>query len=328
VFGLTLLCACQKKPAGQGDAPAGSASALPAGLSAELASQTLAKVGDRTITLGEYAAVLQRMDQFERLRYQSAERRRLLLDEIIRVELLAAEATRRGLDKDPQTIERIRQVLRDELLIRVRAGLPGAAEIPEGEVRAYYEQHRDEFLEPERRRVAAIVLDSEAQAERVLVAATRASPAEWGRLVRQHSLPSSSPAVASQPLELAGDLGIVSRVESGRDAAGRVPEPVRQAVFEIDRVGGVHGQVVRAAGKFYIVRLIGKTEARVRSFADAQRSIRVSLVQQRIRAAEDELQAELRQRFPVRVDDVALAQIRVPSANKGGGASGASQPDR
>jgi peptidyl-prolyl cis-trans isomerase C len=328
VFGLVLLCACEKKPPAQGSGAAASASALPAGLSAELASQVLAKVGDRTITLGEYAAVLQRMDQFERLRYQSAERRRLLLDEMIRVELLAAEARRRGLDKDPRTVERLRQVLRDELLVRVRAGLPGPEDIPEGEVRAYYEQHQDEFLEPERRRVAAIVLDGEAQARQVLAQATQASAAEWGRLVRQHSPYSAAPASASQPLELAGDLGIVSLGQSGRDSASRVPEPVRKAVFEIDRIGGVYGQVVPAAGKFYIVRLVGKTEARVRSFADAQRSIRVTLVGQRVRDAEDQLQAELRQRYPIRVDDAALALVRVPGANKGGAGSGSSQSDR
>ena len=73
------------KPTDGGTAPAGR-------LTAEQASRVLAKVGDRTITLGDYAATLERMDQFDRLRYQSPERRKELSQEIIDVELLAQDA--------------------------------------------------------------------------------------------------------------------------------------------------------------------------------------------------------------------------------------------
>ncbi|HEX3854123.1 MAG TPA: hypothetical protein VHW01_24335, partial [Polyangiaceae bacterium] len=109
------LCAsaCHEKPK-QTALPAASASALPGKLTPELARQVLAKVGDREITLGEYAETLERMDPFERVRYQSADRRKLLLNEIIQVELLAEEAKRRGLDKQPETQERLRQILKDE----------------------------------------------------------------------------------------------------------------------------------------------------------------------------------------------------------------------
>src|SRR5690348_15947625 len=65
---------------------------LPGGLSAEQAALVVARVGERTITLGDYAATLERMDQFDRLRYQSPERRKELLQEIIDVELLAQDA--------------------------------------------------------------------------------------------------------------------------------------------------------------------------------------------------------------------------------------------
>src|SRR5664279_149120 len=86
------------------------------GLTQEQAAQVLARVGDKSITLGDYAAALERMDRFERLRYQSPERRKQLLDEIIAVELLADEAKRRGLDRDPETQLRLDQALRDEVL--------------------------------------------------------------------------------------------------------------------------------------------------------------------------------------------------------------------
>src|SRR5262245_58372766 len=102
--------ACNDKALQKSDA---AASAIPSALSPELAAKPLATVGERVITLGEFASTLDRMDQFERLRYQSVERRKQLLDEIIKAELLATEARKRGLQDDPEVKERIRQILRE-----------------------------------------------------------------------------------------------------------------------------------------------------------------------------------------------------------------------
>lgn len=320
----SFTASCREKPK-QLPAVSASASAAPPGkLTPELAGQVLAKVGERSITLGEYAETLERMDPFERLRYQSPERRKQLLNEIIQVELLAEEAKRRGLDKLPETEERVRQMLRDELLRDVRKNVPAPGDIPEAEVRAYFDSHHEEFKEPERRRVAHLLLASEAQAKAALQKALGASAAEWGKLVSQVSLDKSSDFAAPVPTELAGDLGIVGPPNHPRGANPRVPEAVRAAVFEIDKLGGVLDRVVIESGHYHVVRMTGRTEARDRSFQDAERTIRVALVQQRIRAREAELEQELKKRFPVSVDDQALDQVKVPEPDASGPAPGAS----
>ncbi|MEI9954114.1 MAG: peptidyl-prolyl cis-trans isomerase [Pseudomonadota bacterium] len=324
-----LLCAgsiasCHEKPK-QTLGPAGSASAAPPGkLTPELARQVLAKVGEREITLGDYAETLERMDPFERLRYQSADRRKQLLNEIIQVELLAEEAKRRGLDKLPETQERVRQMLKEELLRDLRQSVPAPADIPEAEVHAYFDSHHEEFKEPERRRVAHLLLGSEAQAKAALQQALGASAADWGKLVTQVSLDKPPQSSAPTPTELAGDLGIVGPPGHPRGANPRVPEPVRAAVFEIDKLGGVLDRVVTESGHFHVVRMTGRTEARDRSYQDAERTIRVALVQQRIRAREAELEQELKKRYPVSVDDEALSQVKVPEAEAASPAPAAS----
>jgi len=324
-----LLCAgqspgCREKPK-QAPGPVASASAPVKGmLTPELARQVLAKVGDRDITLGEYAETLERMDPFERIRYQSPDRRKQLLNEIIQVELLAEEAKRRGLDKQPETQERVRQMLRDELLRDVRQSVPGPSDIPEAEVRAYFDAHHDEFKEPERRRVAHLLLASEAQAKAALQKALGASAADWGKLVTQVSLDKQPPSAGPAPTELAGDLGIVGPPGHPRGANPRVPEALRAAVFEIDKLGGVLDRVVTESGHFHVVRMTGRTEARDRSYQDAERTIRVALVQQRIRTREAELEQELKKRYPVSVDDEALSQVKVPEAEAPNAAPSAS----
>lgn len=320
---LSLVSACHGKPKPTTE-PAASASpsASSSQLTPELSRQVLAKVGDREITLGEYAETLERMDPFERLRYQSPDRRKLLLNEIIQVELLAEEAKRRGLDKQPETQERLRQMLKGELLSSVRRDAPAPTDIPEAEVHAYFDAHHDEFKEPERRRVAHLELSSEAQAKAALQKAEGASAADWGKLVNDVSLDKPAQSLGPTPTELAGDLGIVGPPGHPRGANPKVPEPLRAAVFEIAQVGGVLGHLVRTDnGHFHVVRMTGRTEARDRSFQDSERTIRVALVQQRIREREAQLESELKQRFPVSIDEKALAEVKVPEPESGGAPS-------
>jgi parvulin-like peptidyl-prolyl isomerase len=310
---LAAMAACDRdKTAAPSASASASASqrAAPLGLSAEASGKVLAKVGNRTITLGDYARAVERMDPFERLRYQSKERRQLLLDEMINLELLAQEAERRGLHQSPETEERLRQLLRDELLRELRAKVPDPAAIPEAEVRAYYEQHRAEFRDSERRRVAHIVMSGGPKAKTVLEQAKTATPAQWGQLVRQHSRDKPPPAEQA-PAELAGDLGIVGSPGDPRGDNPRVPEPLRKAVFAIEALGGVYPELVEQGGDVHIVRLVGRTEARERSLAEAERAVRVALVQQRLERAEQELERELRQRFPVKLNDKALERVSV-----------------
>jgi len=279
-------------------------------------AKVLAKVGDKTITLGEYAATLERMNEFERLRYQSPDRRRLLLDEMIEVELLAGEARRRGLDELPETRARVRQILRDELLREARRELPRPEELPASEVRAYYEAHRAEFQEPERRRVAHLEVANKARAEELLEKAVGASPKDWGRLVREQSLDRRASLALGDPLEFAGDLGIVAKpgVDGGENP--RVPEPLREAVFRIDEIGGVFPELVEASGTFHIVRMLGKTGARQRSLSEAESAIRVRLLEQRARKLEQRLEQQLRKRFEVTVDQKALEKLELPEKAK------------
>jgi len=298
-------CGARTEP-GAGAAPSASVGVLPP----ELAARTLARVGDRSITLGDYVAALERMDRFERIRYQSPQRRRALLDELIDVELLAGEARRRGLDRDPEVRARIDQVLRELVLLDLRESLPGPEAIPEAEVRAYYAKHREDFSVPERRRLSVIVLGSRDEAERVLGAARAANPTAWGELVRKHSLRRDPAGEGAEGL--LGDVGFVTA--PGTDAGGEVPEAVRRAGFAIPDLGGVFPQVVEADGRVYIVRLVSRNAAGLRSYAEAERTIRVTLAQQRIREAEVRLERELRARFEVRIDEAALAGVSVASS--------------
>jgi DNA-directed RNA polymerase subunit F len=306
---------CKKPSAGATD---GAAAAAPGVLTPQQAAQVLARVGDRTITLGDFEAALEHLDQFDRMRYQSPERRKELLGEMIDVMLLADEARAKGYDKDPVTQQELREILRDAMLKKAREGVPPPNELPVEDVRAYFEAHKADFHDPERRRVSGIVLGTEAAATTALAAALKATPAQWGELVRTKSI--DVMAKSSTPPEMAGDFGFVSPPGDPRGANQRIPEEVRAGVFEVAKVGDVLPRVVKVAGgKYYVVKLTARTEAHDRSFEDAERQIRVKLAQDTIHAREVALLDDLRKQYPVKIDETALGQVNVqlPSVDAG-----------
>jgi hypothetical protein len=248
------------------------------------------------------------MDQFDRLRYQSPERRKELLAEMIDVELLAREATARGYDNDPIAQQELRAVLRDALLKEARKGVPGPAELPADEVRAYFDAHKDEYRDPERRRISCIVVRDEAGARALLAQAAKASAAEFGQLVRDKSV--DSQAKANVPVDLAGDFGMISPPGDARGENPRIPEPVRAGAFELAKVGDVLDRPIRSGDRVYVVKLTQKADAHERAFAEAERSVRVRLAQEKMRARDEEVLAGLRKQFPVQIDDQALEQLQ------------------
>ena len=320
----TTACSSCKNESGdtsdvvEAGAPASSA------LTEEQRKMVLARVGDKVITLGDYVAALEHMDQFDRLRYQSPERRKELLEEMINVILLAQEAIDKGYDKDPLAQQELRAILRDAMLANARKGAPSPNEIPDEEVKAYFDAHKADYKDPERRRLSLIVVRDEAAAKDVLAAAQKTTSAtQWGELVRAKSI--DPQAKANVPVDLAGDFGMVSPPGDPRGDNPRVPAEVRAAAFEIAKVGDVLGRAVKAGDKVYLVRLTQKTDAHERTLQEAERTIRVKLAQDRLRAKEDQLIAELRKSVKVEVDEGALATVKV-DVGAGGADGGAAPP--
>jgi len=309
---VTLASGCND--AALQNVPEAGASAAPvSGLTADQAARVLAKVGDRTITLGDFARTLERMDPFDRLRYQTKERRRELLTEMIDVELLAQEAKKRGLDKRPEVQDALRQLYRDALLQKARDTLPPPAGITSDEVKAYYEANADRYNEPERRRVSSIVMTNKVEAEKVLKLAQKVkTAAEWGELFFKHSVNAPKTRGPNDPVDLAGDLGIVGPPDDAKGGNTKVPDGARAAVFKL-AVGQVADEVIEADGKFFIVRLSGLTAGHRRTVAEADRSIRVAILQQRLQDLEKKLESDLRAKFPVEINDKALSEMKLPA---------------
>ena len=147
------------------------------------------------------------------------------------------------------------------------------------------------------------------EARRLVDSLRNASAIEWGQAVRAYST-GRRDTNSAVPLELEGDVGIVSAPGQAAGNEPQLPEPLLRAAFTIEKVGGVYGEPVLVNGQYHILRLTSRTAARQRAFAEADRSIRVKLVQQRIEANQQQLMNELRKKIPVSVNQSLLATIK------------------
>lgn len=274
------------------------------GLTEEEAAQTLAKVGDSTITVGEYADELASKGTFVRTRYNTPERRRQFLDKMIRFELLANEAQRRGYF-DLEQVQRVRKQAMIRRFLQERYSEDREA-IPAADVERYYREHPNEFHTPAQVRISHIQVADRATAQRVLDQ-IRASPndaALFRTLAERHN---TDPDTRDRY----GDLRFVSRPSERRDTDPEVPAEVVEAAFQIQRIGQTFENVVRSEAGFHVVKLTGRRGALHRDLAQAERSIRARMARERREQGIEELVTRLRREANVQENYELIDQLRV-----------------
>jgi peptidyl-prolyl cis-trans isomerase C len=295
IIALALVAlACEKK-----SEEASSDAELPKhGLSEEQANEVLAKIGDRTITVGEVADRLASQSPYLQARFDSPERRKEFLDNLVRYELLVYEAKRRGYADDPEVARARRNIMIQELIKQEVDEPLERKEISDAEVQAAYDANPTEFDRPAQVRASHIFIKDRAKAAGVLKQAKAGDRTAFTKLARDESEDETSKADG-------GDLRFFTA------DAEKPPTPVRQAAFSLERVGSVYPELVEASGGYHIVMLTGKRAELKRTYEQAKRAIRHKLTRERKEAAMEALTKRLHEEVEVEIDYEALEQVKV-----------------
>lgn len=289
------------------------------GLTAEQAGQVLVKIGDRTITVGEFADRLAEQSPYLRARYNSPERRREYLDNMVRFELMAIEAERRNLDELPEVDRTRKQVMIQQMMKELFEDQIQLSDITDEEIRAYYEEHADEFHKPEQVRASHILVKNRGAAQRLLtqIRQNESDVNLFRELAAEHN---EDPATRDR----FGDLRFFSRpgeeapAEEGEDGEGQegeegvtVPDAVAEAAFSIEQIGGVHPRLVETDAGFHIVKLTGRRAALHRSLEEARRPIQNRLWRERREQRINEFLEGLRREANVEENFDLLDQVQI-----------------
>ena len=267
------------------------------------ANQVLATVDNQPIYVQEFEDEMQRRGG--ETAFGGAPQRRALLDDMIRIRVLAGNAVKAGYPNNPNVRRDIELMLAEHYQHdRIDEPLAGI-DVSNGEVEDYYRTHLPTFTTPESAHVAAILIavpvdatDEQRQALRerathVRELAMAASGKSFADLAAQYS---DDEATRGQ----GGDLGwIVPGVEGSRW------EPaLLGAIFELDQPGQV-SSVVSTAGGFYVAQLLEHKPRAIRPLSEVRNALRQQLIR------------EERQRRAAQLYAAALAQVPV-SVNEAG----------
>ena len=272
---------------------------------AELAV-ALATVDEVTITVGEFQDRINRQSPYIRARYTSLEQKKEFLDTLIRFEILAKEAKKRGFDKDAEVVRTMKQVMIQKLMKDEFENKIKPEDITDAEMQAFYEKHSSEYNKPEEVRVSAIILDSSSSAEKVAkdaLGAKGSSNKGFRELVAAHSTDEKTKLRG-------GDLRYFSR-ESNTE----IPTPVVDAAFQLKKTGDVAGPIA-AGDKFYVIKQTGKRKAVAKQFEDVKRQIQNRIYRDKRTASQREFIDSLKAQAKIDIDESSLGKVRIDTSTQ------------
>lgn len=282
------------------------------GQTSEELSTPLAKIDGVAITLGEFQERINRQSPYIRARYTSLEQKKEFLDSLVRFEVLAKEAYRRGLDKDPEVVRTMKQVMIQKLMRDQFDASVTADSVTDAEMKAYYDANLAEYVRPEEIRASAIVLKNKAQADRVALEA-RGDAGKTNKGFRDLVMKYSTDEAGKLS---GGDLRYFDR------SSQLVPAAVVRAAFTLSTTGDVSTAIDAGNGTWYVLKQTGRRVAMTRPLDDAKAQIRNKLFRDKRMAAQKAFVDGLRGKAKIEIDEATLARVRIESSTAGAGDDG------
>jgi len=270
--------------------------------------KVVARVDDSVITLGDVQDGINKQAPFVRARYTSPEKRKEFLDSLIRIEVMAKEAARRGYEKDPEVVRVMKQQMISKFLRKDFESKLKVEDVPDADVEKYYKEHPEDFNRPEQVHVSQIVVKEKAKADKVVREANAASkidPKAFRDLVTKYSEDADSKSRG-------GDLAVFDRNSL------TVPKPVVEAAFAMKEVGEISAPISTENG-FVVLRLMAKVPGFSKPLPEVKRQIQQRLFRDLRTKSMDEFVADLRKKYTVTIDEATLAKVTVETGMVPGG---------
>ncbi len=279
---------------------------------AQKSGPVVAKVGGETITAAELKRRLDETSPFLRARYNTLERKKEFLENLIRNELLAQEAQRQGLDKSPAVKEQMKRAMIQELIKKQLDERLSGTDIAEEELKKFYQAHVDDFVKPERARVFHILLPAKDAKEKAAARKTAAALLKDIEAREKKGEVNAFQTVAMKESkdQLSAPMGGDLRFLSKGELAKAYNQQLADAAFELKNPGDKAGPVETPAG-VELVKLQIKTTALNRSFDESKESIRGRMARERRSREYDEWMKKLRESAKVSISEAELDKVQV-----------------
>jgi len=270
-------------------------------------SVVLAQVDDTVITDTDIKELLARYanQPFVLARYSTPEKKKELLDSLIRYDVLAIEARKRGYEHDPE-VQRVakekmvRLFTEHEILDAIKP-----SDIPETDIAKYYKDHAAEYVRPETVRASQILVKDRGKAGKVLAEAKALEKTDtkgFRDLVAKYSEDSDSKPRG-------GDLTQFDR------STTEVPKPVVSAAFALKSVGDI-SELVSTDKGYVVLKLTDHRPALSRTIDEARPEIQRRLLEELRAKKKKDYVDEARKTMRIEINEEALAKLELASAGQ------------
>lgn len=273
---VTAGCSCNRKPKG-----------------------TLATVGSDVITQESFNASLESLPPQWKARAGTPSGRKQILEHQIRSQLIELEAKDRKIDQRPDVKYQIDQAIQRILLQELMKEWQKEFQIPEDELRTYYEQNKVKYDEPEKFRAQHVLIKvdenaSKAEAEKArqkaLTARKRIVNGEpFEKVAREMS---DGPGAAN-----GGDLGYVEK--------GRFNQKFEDVALKLKP--NEISEPVRTPFGWHVVKLIDIRPAQNRPFEEVKEEIKNEIMPRKRQEAFEAFMTSLKDKYKVEINEEALA---------------------
>jgi len=266
-------------------------------------AKVLVKVGETEITVGQVEDSINVQSPFLRQRYQDQTKLTEYVQQMIRFELMAAEAQRKGYG-DHESVVRTRKQNAVQRMIRERFDEAMTPEtIPEEDVRGYYDSHDAEFHRPEMVRASHILLDTREDAAALITELAEQDARAFRQAARDRS-------VDTETKLRGGDLRYFTNEGRGLNAQDAEVDPlIVAAAFELGEVGDVSAAPVVVGERFSVIKLTGRRPEESRSYEEASQTIRLRMWRERRQTGLEDLVRELRERYAPEIHEERMEPI-------------------
>ncbi len=307
----------------------------------ERRSGVLAKIGEISITVGEFEDHLNKQGPFRRVQYSAPEKRQEFLDQMIDWELQAQHAQKQGHGDDPSVADQLKRVMSSLLLRREVDDQVRPEDVTGEEMHGYYDEHLTTFKRPERVRAYHIVISEQEKAQSLLdrLLEEGVDTREFRRLAREMS---EDPVTKRR----GGDLRYFTKSADRREGDPEVNEDLVKATFKLldmrreaqsrasdakagaklkraPRRGKVPGfnpifpKLVQTPQGYHIVRFMGHRDAVNREFEDVERQIRNRIWREKLQKSREDFIGNLREKHKVVMHEDHMDLVKITPAPRG-----------
>jgi parvulin-like peptidyl-prolyl isomerase len=284
-------------------------------------SAVVAKVDDAVITVADVQERINKQSPFVRARYTTNEKKKEFLDSLIRFEVMANEAERRGYDKDPEVLRVMKQQMISKFLQKDFESKLKVEDVPDADVEKYYKEHPAEFNQKEEVRVSEVTNKDKAKADRAyneakaLPKATAAGPPVSDKDKKEFKDIVTKYSDDDEAKLRAGDLGFFDKDSQ------RFPKPIVEAAFALKEVGDVASPIKTDKG-WAVIRLTQKRPGFNRPLAEVKRQIQQRLFRDMRTKAMDNFVADLKKKSTIDIKEENLSKVVIDTAGATGGPAG------